>query len=68
MKTAEIRKLEKAELIQKCNELLAEYKRTKFALKSGDITPENINKARVLKKDIARAKTVLMELSLVEAK
>lgn len=65
MHTADIRKLEKNELVQKCNELISELKKVKFSLKSGDITPENVNKARALKKDIARAKTVLKELSLV---
>lgn len=67
MKTAELRKLEQSELVQKCNEMIAEFKKVKFALKSGDITPDNINKSRELKKDIARLKTVLKELSLVNA-
>lgn len=65
MTTVEIRKLERNELVQQCNAMINELKKVKFNLKSGEITPEMINKARNLKKDIARAKTVLKEMSLV---
>lgn len=66
MKVSEIRKLERNELVEKCNTSIEEYKKIKFALKSGGINPENVNKARELKRDIARYKTILKELALLE--
>jgi ribosomal protein L29 len=65
MKTEELRKLSNTELIEKSNESVLEFKKVKFELKSGNITPENVNKARALKKDIARIKTVINELNLL---
>jgi len=66
MKSDELRKLSTDELVTKCNESLVEFKKIKFALKTGNITPENINKARELRKDIARVKTILNEMKLLE--
>jgi ribosomal protein L29 len=65
MKVEEIRKLTNAELVEKVNASILELKKAKFALKSGNLAPENINKARQLKKDIARMKTVLTEMKLI---
>lgn len=65
MKIDELRKLSKVELTDKVNDYVTEFKKVKFALKSGDITAENVNKSRELKTDIARMKTVLNELNLV---
>ncbi len=65
MKPSEMRKLSATELREKCEAALVEYKKVKLALKTGEITPENVNKARNLKAEIARMKTVLKELSLI---
>lgn len=62
----ELRKLNKEELIEKKLSDLQELKKVKFKLKSGDITADNINKARKLKLEIARISTILNELKLVE--
>jgi ribosomal protein L29 len=68
MKTSEIRKFTKEELVNKYNEFTTEFAKIKVALKSGDITAENVNKSRELKKDIAKIQTVLSELKLVNQK
>lgn len=65
-KIDELRKLNKEELIEKKLSDLQELKKVKFRLKSGDITPDNINNARRLKLEIARISTILNELKLVE--
>jgi ribosomal protein L29 len=65
MKLEELRKLSQSELTDKCNEAVKELHKVKFALKSGNIDAENVNKARTLKKDIARIKTILNELALL---
>ena len=62
----DLRKLNKEELLEKKGAAVAEYRKIKFNLKSGDITADNINKARELKAEIARISTVLKELTLVE--
>ena len=68
MKTSEIRKFTKEELMNKYSEFVSELSKIKVSLKSGDINADNINKSRVLKKDISRIKTVLAELELVNQK
>lgn len=65
MKISELRKLSKNELVEKSNSSLGEYKVVKLALKCGDLSPENVNKSRALKKGMARMKTILNELNLV---
>lgn len=66
MKIDELRKLSTDELVNKSNELVNEFKKIKFSLKSGDITPEHINKSRELKKNIAQIKTIISEISLIQ--
>ena len=68
MKTSEIRKFTKEELMNKYSEFVSELSKIKVSLKSGDINADNINNSRVLKKDISRIKTVLAELELVNQK
>ncbi len=63
----ELRQLTQEELRDKCNAQLAELAKVKLALKSGQLTSENINNARDLKKTIARIKTVLREKRLIKA-
>lgn len=65
MNVSELRKLSEAELVDKCNASVVELKKVKFELKSNNINPENINKHRELKKDIAKIKTILNELKLI---
>jgi ribosomal protein L29 len=65
MKIAEIRKLSQNELVEKCNASVAELKTVELALQTGNLSAENVNKVRSLKKDVARMKTVLNELRLV---
>jgi ribosomal protein L29 len=65
MNISEIRKLTKEEITTKANELVSELRKVKTALKSGELSGENINKHRELKKTIAKLKTVLTELSLL---
>lgn len=66
MTTSEIRKLTAIEIIEELKKAVLEYQKLKISLKSNAIAPEIINKSRLLKKDIARLKTVLSELSLIE--
>ncbi len=65
MKLEEIRKLSKNELIEKSNAAVLDLRKVHFGLKSGELSAENINKARSLKKDIARMKTIINELELL---
>lgn len=65
MKIEELRKLSSTELIEKCNQSVSELRKITVALKSGALSPENINKSRSLKRDIARIKTILNELKLL---
>ena len=65
MKIDEIRKLSTNELIEKCNTSLVELKKVRLALQSGDLSAGMVNKARSLKKDVSKIKTVLSELNLV---
>jgi ribosomal protein L29 len=64
MKIDEIRKLKINELIEKKSSNNAEYRKLKFALKSGEITAENINRAREIKKENALISTVINEIKL----
>jgi ribosomal protein L29 len=66
MNVEDLRKLNKAELLEKKNANVLELKKVKFALKSGDINAENVNKSRALKSEIARISTVLNELELIK--
>jgi len=62
----DLRKLNKDELMERKSVSLAELKKIKFALKSGDITAENVNKARQLKDEVAKISTVLKEMDLIK--
>jgi ribosomal protein L29 len=62
----DLRKLNKEELLEKKSANVSEYRKAKFALKSGDVSAENVNKARELKLEIARIETILKELEIVE--
>ena len=62
----DLRKLNKVELLEKKGTAIAEYRKVKFNLKSGEITAENINSARSLKDEISKISTVLKELELIK--
>lgn len=59
MKASELRKLDKAELINKSSEFAKELFNLKFQLHTGRL--ENSAKLAALRKDIARVKTLLSE-------
>lgn len=61
----DLRKLSKEELLERYHLAVTEFKKVSIDLKSGIITPENINKVRRLRKEIARIKTVLREIELL---
>lgn len=56
MKTADIRKKNPSELIKLLSELEAEMRGIRFGTASGGM--KNVKRARAIKKDIARIKTV----------
>lgn len=64
----DLRKLNREELLEKKSTAVAEYRKVKFSLKSGDITADNINKARSLKEEISKISTVLQEMELIKPK
>jgi len=65
MKTSELRKLSEQELKDKCNSSVNELKKVRFELSSNSAAAETINKYRELKKDVAKIKTILNELALI---
>lgn len=65
MKVSELRKLSLVELKAELSSAIIEYKKVKFELKSGKITSDNINKARQLRKKIARIKTIIKEIEIL---
>lgn len=66
MQVTELRKLSIEELNSELITAIMEYKKVRFNLKSGNISSENINKHRILRKKIARIKTILRELEILE--
>lgn len=65
MKVSELRKLSLVELKAELSSAIIEYKRVKLELKSGKVTSDNINKARQLRKKIARIKTIIKEIEIL---
>lgn len=66
MKVAELRNLNIDELSSELTSAIIEYKKVKFNLKGGNISSENINKHRILRKKIARIKTIIKELEILQ--
>lgn len=64
METKEIRKLEKEKLVSLIEEKVNEYIDFDRKLKSGE--ERNNSKSKVLRKDIARLKTILREKEILE--
>ncbi len=62
----ELRKLTKDELYEMKRSDVAELRKGKFELKSGNVAGEVVNRVRELKKEIARISTVLNEMNLLE--
>jgi large subunit ribosomal protein L29 len=64
METKEIRKLEKEKLVSLIEEKVNEYIDFDRKLRSGE--ERNNSKSKVLRKDIARLKTILREKEILE--
>ncbi len=64
MKTSEIRDLSKEEISRKVNELKQELFNLRFQLATGQL--DNPLRIRHVRKDIARAKTILREIEIKE--
>ena len=62
MKTKEIRQMSSEELVNKVNDLKNELFNLRFRLATGQL--DNLASIKLLKKDIARVKTVLREREL----
>ncbi len=65
MKSKEIRELSKEELILKLNDLKSEFFNLRFQMATGQLN--NPSSVKLVKKDIARIKTVLRERELQQA-
>ena len=59
MKTADVRKKSQTDLVKHLHELVAELREFRFGMAGG--AKKNIRRARTVRRDIARVKTVLNE-------
>ncbi|SHH45574.1 50S ribosomal protein L29 [Tepidibacter thalassicus] len=66
MKAKELREMTSPELSQKLNELKSELFSLRFQLATGQL--ENTSRVKLVKKDIARVKTILRERELKESR
>ena len=66
MKAKELRDLKSEELIVKLNDFKSELFRLRFQLATGQL--ENTARIKMVKKDIARVKTILAERKLHETR
>lgn len=66
MKAKELRDLKSEELIVKLNDFKSELFRLRFQLATGQL--ENTARIKMVKKDIARVKTILAERKLNETR
>ena len=65
MRTKEIREMSSENLEKELNELKSELFKLKFSLATGGL--ENPMRIRIVKKDIAKIKTILKERELAQA-